>query len=104
MVSSRKLQGGPSVNLKLEDMFILYEQQHGLCAITGTVMTYQSTMDNNNDRNISLDRIDNTKGYVLDNVQYVCKRVNLMKNTLAEKEFIGWCKLIADQTTNSARV
>tara|TARA_B100000749_G_scaffold208403_1_gene163431 strand:+ start:2674 stop:2931 length:258 start_codon:yes stop_codon:yes gene_type:complete len=85
-------------------MFILYEQQHGLCAITGTVMTYQSTMDNNNDRNISLDRIDNTKGYVLDNVQYVCKRVNLMKNTLAEKEFIGWCKLIADQTTNPAPV
>ena len=43
----------------------------------------------------SLDRIDSKKAYTLDNVQWVHKTVNQMKWTLASKEFIEWCKTIA---------
>ena len=43
----------------------------------------------------SLDRIDSTKGYFIENVQWVHKYVNIMKWHTANQEFIEWCKLIA---------
>ena len=44
--------------------------------------------------NLSLDRIDSSQGYTEDNVQLVCRIVNIMKNDLSVDEFVGWCKLI----------
>lgn len=44
--------------------------------------------------NASIDRIDSSKGYTLDNVQLVCNIVNLMKNTLSIDELCDWCKSI----------
>ena len=43
--------------------------------------------DNNND-SISLDRIDSSKGYEENNVQWVHKDINLMKNKYDNKYFI----------------
>lgn len=37
-----------------------------------------------------VDRIDNTKGYVVGNVRPCCKQCNLAKNTLNEDEFYRW--------------
>lgn len=42
----------------------------------------------------SLDRIDSAKGYVEGNVQWVHKRINLMKGTLSEKDFIAFCQMV----------
>jgi len=39
----------------------------------------------------SLDRIDSTKGYTIDNVQWVHTIVNRMKWNTDENEFIKWC-------------
>lgn len=46
--------------------------------------------------NASLDRIDNTKGYVAGNIQWVHKAINLMKLDLVQKDFINWCKKVAE--------
>ena len=50
-----------------------------------------------NDRVTGLDRIDSSKGYVLDNVRPSCERHNQMKNDMTDeqcyqkmKEFINW--------------
>ncbi len=43
---------------------------------------------------ISLDRIDNLKGYIEGNVQWVHKRVNVMRNVLSIEEFLSWCEKI----------
>ena len=43
----------------------------------------------------SLDRIDNTKGYIEGNVQWVHKIVNIMKRDLTHTHFIQICKRIA---------
>ena len=45
--------------------------------------------------NVSIDLIDNTKGYVKGNIALVCLAINMMKYTLELKELIEWCKLIA---------
>lgn len=45
----------------------------------------------------SIDRIDNSKGYIVGNVQWVHKQVNFMKGTMKQKEFIKFCKLISSK-------
>lgn len=42
----------------------------------------------------SLDRIDNSKGYVEGNLQWLCKRVNYMKHTMNNEYFLTWIKSI----------
>jgi len=39
-----------------------------------------------------LDRIDNIKGYTIDNIVPCCKQCNTAKNTLTLKEFQDWAK------------
>lgn len=45
---------------------------------------------------ISLDRIDNKKGYEFDNVCSCCTLCNMMKKTLSVEQFIDHAKLISD--------
>jgi hypothetical protein len=49
----------------------------------------------------SLDRIDNTKGYIEGNVRWVHKRINIMRSVLDDSEFIKICKSI---TKNQERL
>lgn len=49
--------------------------------------------------NASLDRIDNKKGYIEGNVQWIHKTINRMKLDLEEKEFLNFCKLITQNAT-----
>lgn len=42
----------------------------------------------------SLDRIDNTGHYTLDNVQWVHRKINYMKNTLQQNDFLNLCKTV----------
>lgn len=58
-------------------------------------MTYEL----NNGRvntNVSIDRIDSTKGYLKTNVQLVCMVVNQMKSDLSLNELISICKQIIE--------
>jgi hypothetical protein len=43
-----------------------------------------------------LDRVDSSKGYIEGNVQWVHKTINLMKQSFNQKEFIHFCKLVAN--------
>ena len=44
----------------------------------------------------SLDRIDNTKGYDFDNIQFVSTEVNMIRNSLSMKDFLKMCFDIAE--------
>lgn len=73
-------------NLKITDINDMMEIQNGLCAVTGIV--FQRT---ENDRDYSrspfvpsIDRIDNSKGYVFDNVRLVCMAANYAMNIWGE--------------------
>jgi len=48
------------------------------------------------DTTASLDRINSSKGYTLDNVQWVHKTVNIMKQGLSDEDFKYWIKMIGD--------
>ncbi len=42
-----------------------------------------------------IDRIDNSKGYTLDNVKPCCKQCNYAKRDLSEQEFLEWITRLA---------
>jgi hypothetical protein len=102
--SVRRRQGF-SFTLSYEDLLSLYQEQKGRCALSGVKMTNNlvegNTSWSDNQANISIDRKSNDKGYEIDNIQLVCKRVNLAKHTLNNKEFIKWCVKV---TENQYRV
>ena len=44
----------------------------------------------------SLDRKDSNIGYTIDNVQWVHKNVNIMKNRFSDDDYIKWCILVVN--------
>jgi hypothetical protein len=76
--------------LDIDFLVGLYEKQGGLCAISKQPMTHTAG-GGRNPSNISIDRIDNSKGYERDNVQLVCHLVNTMKTHYTVETLIEWC-------------
>lgn len=79
-----------------EDLLELWEQQEGKCALSGVYMTHHVDRGHRKDFNVSIDRIRSTEGYIKNNVQLVCQRVNTIKNDLDEASLYWWVKNIYD--------
>jgi hypothetical protein len=79
--------------LSLELIKSLWSIQDGKCAITKIPMTH-IILQGRLQTNLSIDRIDSSIGYVVNNIQLVCVAVNIMKSTLSMEELINFCKLI----------
>lgn len=73
-----------------EELWKVWLSQDGLCTFTGWRLHH--------DVDASLDRIDSTQGYTVDNVQWVHKDVNRMKNNFTDEYFIAVCRAIAANT------
>lgn len=80
----------------------IYEKQNRMCAISGLPIVFAETNDlhrhgsSDGSSSASLDRIDSSKGYTKDNIQWTHKKVNAMKNNLNENEFLRLCKAVAE--------
>lgn len=88
----------------IQDIWQLFLQQGRKCTLTGMPLTLNSrgpAPDATGGRLVSartasLDRIDSSKGYTLDNIQWVHKDVNRMKMELPESRFVELCTLVAE--------
>ena len=72
----------------------LWDQQEGRCALSGRSMTWSapvSGITGDND-NLSMDRIDSSRGYIPENVHLVTARINLMKKDFKLSVFIATCR------------
>lgn len=76
-------------DINLETMFSSYD---GKCTLTG----WNISIDYKN-CTASLDRIDSSKGYFKDNIQWVHKMINMSKNNLDQSKFINMCKAVANK-------
>jgi uncharacterized protein (DUF1919 family) len=79
------------VSISIEDVQELWERSGGRCALTGLPIAL--TCDKGG-RTASLDRIDGKLPYTKNNVQFVHKDINLMKNKFKEDYFLKMCKLV----------
>ena len=83
-------------NLDIDYMMGIYDAQHGRCALSGRKMTYLRG-HGKVPTNISIDRIDSSKGYVKGNVQLVCCVVNMIKNEWEQDDFVQFCRDIVNK-------
>ena len=86
-----KAKGWPEEVIDLDHLIDLYEEQRGICAVTGMPM---HTTTEESDLSVSPDRIDNTQGYIKGNVRLVCARANLMMSNLDDAHFKWWCRAV----------
>jgi hypothetical protein len=83
--------------ISLDALEVIWNTQQGRCALTGWPMT----MELGNGvipTNCSIDRIDATKGYIVGNIQLVCRAVNVAKHDLSMQDFIVLCRAVVEQS------
>lgn len=92
-------------SIEKSDIINLYNDQNGLCNLSGIKMTYENLERTKNDTyilniwNISVDRIDSNKNYDLNNIQLVCNIINRFKTTLPQDDFLLFCGVISQNNS-----
>lgn len=87
------LKRGYNFDITIDYAWQLYLSQNKKCSLSGVPIKFANT--NRDKATASLDRIDNTQGYIEGNVQWVHKDINLMKQKFTQKYFIEMCEKIA---------
>jgi hypothetical protein len=84
----------------IEEIWDIYIKQDRKCSISGVDIGFVGNYSKDYSiQTASLDRIGSGYGYIPGNVQWVHRRVNFMKHTLDQQEFINWCIKIADNNS-----
>lgn len=82
-------------SISLEDIWNLYEEQKRKCKLSNVPILFVRYLQKNRQKQTaSVDRIDSTKGYTIDNIQIVHKRINFIKSSMKEDELLFWAKNI----------
>jgi hypothetical protein len=86
-------------DLTIKDVYELFEKQNGKCNYTGLDLDFNDGSEVRMHKKYklgtaSLDRISRDLPYQIDNVQFLHKHINKMKNDYSEIQFFDWIKLI----------
>jgi hypothetical protein len=93
-----------SCDLTLEQLDSIFEAQDGKCYYTGDILDINYTSGYILKRsNLSIDRIDNSKGYTKDNIVLCTIRANVGRGTSTQEEFISMCRKVAAKYSKSSR-
>jgi hypothetical protein len=79
------------VSITIEDLNDLWIKQNGLCALSGLPLKLGSKKLG---KTASVDRKDSSIGYTKENIQFVHKDINRMKNKYQEEYFIEMCNRV----------
>lgn len=91
---------GHTYDIDLDYLKNLWEIQQGICPFTKQKLelrTHTST-STANPYSASLDRIDNTKGYIKGNVRFVALIFNYARNTFTDSDVIKFCQQVTERT------
>lgn len=83
---------GYAWDLVIEDVWQMYVEQDKKCALSGLDIGWSKS---GMTATASIDRIDNSEGYLVGNVQLLHKDVNFMKHHFDQDYFIEVCSKIA---------
>lgn len=84
-------------DISKNDLTKLWDLQNGQCAYSGRPLSFCSNSENM----VSLDRIENSRGYVVDNIQLITWEINNCKGGLSNSSFISICSEITHHTKRS---
>ncbi len=91
----RAEEKGNVFNITLENLKQVWDRQKGICPYTGWKLDNPKTSGGiriKSPTRASLDRKDSSKGYTLENIQFVSYMANCAKNEVNEKELINFCE------------
>lgn len=94
----RELKG--ETNLTTQILKEIWESQNGICPFTGWKLALPlNAAGFGKDVPIhimaSLDRVDNSIGYIAGNVRFVCRMANKARNVFSDKQLIDFCKAVS---------
>lgn len=85
-------------NLTLDYLEVLWGNQNGTCPYSGVKLILNTHQKRCMDirYSASLDRVDSSKGYTMDNVQFVSTAINYMKNNMSHDALMEFILIIKD--------
>lgn len=89
----QKVRTKVPVTVTIKEGWELFLKQDRRCALSGLELKFGSNSINNT---ASLDRIDSSKGYEINNIQWVHKHINFMKRDYDQNYFIDLCKKVVN--------
>lgn len=91
-------------NVSIDYAWKIFLNQSNKCAISGLDIYFAETCSQHfsGETTASLDRIDNTIGYVEGNIQWLHKDINKLKSDLPQEFLISLCKTIALYNSQAA--
>ena len=92
----QKSRAAIAIEISREYAWELFIEQDGRCALSKIPLVLSNRFSCNT---ASLDRIDSTQGYIVGNVQWLHKDINMMKRTYNQEYFVELCGLVKDNTT-----
>ena len=101
---SRSKKDGRGFDPRITPTFLegMFKGQNGLCGLTGQQMELVRGGDWYGDKNpmvASIDRIDPTLGYTLDNIHLACTKWNTLKGDMPLKTWFEMCRMGATHST-----
>jgi len=100
LIEKRAINRGNIINIDIKFAWELFLKQNRKCALSGLPIEFAISERKSSETTASLDRIDSSKGYVEDNVQWVYKKINIMKNVFSQKDFIYLCNQVSKKNLN----
>jgi len=88
----KALDKGRVFGFDIKYIWAIYIKQDRKCALSGLPLDFDTDTENGM---VSIDRINNDKGYVKRNIQLLHKDINFVKWTFAQKYFVELCNLVA---------
>ena len=81
-------------NLTVFDLEELDIAQNGKCALSGITLDFRKPVGPSQPNQVSVDRIDNTKGYIKDNIRLVCLMANYCRNGFTDQQVVDFCRSV----------
>lgn len=96
-IEKQAVRRGIPFEITRQQAWEIFERQQGRCALTGMTLHFSTNIrDQRGRQTASLDRIESDLGYTPGNVQWVHKKINIMKNVMGNDEFVQWCCFVRD--------
>ena len=85
-------------DITLTDLYNQWKKQNGICPYSGIKLVLANYTKNHNNPiyRASIDRIDSSIGYIVNNIQFVSTAINYMKNTMSDSDTKFLCKCISE--------
>jgi len=96
----RKLLASANEPIDFDVSFLkeLWESQDGKCPLTGAKMILRTHSNCSKSLaspySASIDRIDNSLGYVKSNIRFICHMANIARNKFSDEQVIEFCRLV----------